>query len=571
LVGQFTSYQGLVPYALLIGLGLLIADSFRNDIEPVAFALVGSGAAAAVYAVAQRFGWDPIDWSLYGTILPGGSTLGNPNFAGSFFAVVTPLAIGLAILRRGPASLALLVANVGGVAAAASEGAVLAAVGGAAVCLGLLAASRWRPAPVVGAAVATLCALSIVGAVGAGLMSEDVASRSTSIQDRGWYWLAAGGMILDHPVAGHGPDSFAVEGVSYRRDEEGVLRAFAFTFDAHSVPLNLTASNGVIALAALVFLLLWTLRQAADDPVERSKRPSGLWVGFFGAAVAYFVQSLWATDQLSVRMGLWVALGSLAASRVPQATDAPAEGRERGWVPALALIGVVAAIAGALFALRLVRSDHLTWLAISADREGRPAQAALYLTDAVEIRGDHEYRKLLGRALGGVAQSSEDPEPLESAMRDAFAYLEDFPDPEGLATYASFLHSTADGSPEQEEESLTLFRKAVRIDGTNPLIRVGMSDVLIALGEPDAAHELLEPLFYGFPAQPQYWGALALANAHAGDFGPARNYMNQAFAIDPGDPRALAAQEIIEDAGRSDEVGLRTTPDALGGLVRRNG
>jgi len=540
-MGRYTSYQGLVPYLLVAGLGVAIAVVFRRDAWLPVATLVAAGALGSVYAIAQRLGLDVVDWSRYGGVLEGSAFFGNPNYAGSFFAVVAPLAL-VAIARGnrvlfGGAFLLLC----GGLVAAASEGAVLGAIGGCCVAGGSLLRSRSPWAYVAGAASAALCALLIVGAVGAGLASDAVADRSEPIRDRGHFWVAAGGTLLNDPLVGNGPNSFAIEGTSHRPIEQGIASGFGFTNDPHSAPLALASSNGIVALVGFVVVFVWVLKAGVSAPLNLARTAA------FGGAIAYFIQSLWATEQLPVRFAFWVCIGVLAATR-----SQTSEGRlrRRAMPPlagALAVVFLVASISG----YRLFDADRHVWAGIQARADGDLPGSVSAFARAVDARPDPEYRYLLGGSLGQLSLGSDDLDAVIPALDQAFAYVDEVPDVRGLATWASWVHRTAAGSTQREEKALALYTRAIERDPVNPLIKVGVSDVLIALGRPEEAHDLLIPLFFHFPPQAEFWGALALANVLLGNTESARSYMNSAFERDAEDPRAQATRELLEREANS--------------------
>ena len=125
MLGQFGRFQGLLPYALVVLLSLLVYDSFLEDVRPVVWTVVISAAVVSAYALIQTIGADPFVWNAFGAPTRAISTLGNPNFTGGLLAMALPLCAGLAVTettRSGTAvRLGLLIAA--GWIAARSEGA----------------------------------------------------------------------------------------------------------------------------------------------------------------------------------------------------------------------------------------------------------------------------------------------------------------------------------------------------------------------------------------------------------------------------------------------------------------
>ena len=542
-LGQYTSYQGLLPYAAVMLLAFLVADAFGGRGPQVARVLTAGAAVVATYAIAQSLGFDPIDWSMYGGLLEGGSTLGNPNFSASFLAIGVPLSLGTTLERRTITSWALVALVCGGLVAARSEGATAAAVAGVAVTLGWQA-RRGNAAKALAAIVAALCAFAIVAAVGAAAVSSGVADRSLSLRDRSYYWIAAGGALAEDPFLGRGPDSFALEGVRHRVPEEGVERAFAFTFDPHSAPLMLGSSNGLLALAGFIGVALWVFRKGSRAALAS---PTG--AAFFGAAVAYLVQSLWATEQLAVRTVFWATVGMIAVGLEarPGPSASESERRLHPWRAAAAIASLVPAL---WLAGRLVLSDHSALQGVRALGAGKRLEAAGHLTRAVGRAGLVQHRKMLGDVYVSLGVSGE--LPAEDALRGvegAYGFTHDVPDVDALAAYGNALLLLSGDQDEVAESALARYETAVALDPTNPLLRVGASDALLRLDRPDEAHDVLEPLFFFFPPQREFWGALALANVMSGDLQPARSYLDYATGLGPLDVRGEQARVALERLG----------------------
>jgi Flp pilus assembly protein TadD len=548
-LGQYTSYQGLLPYLLVIALGLLAADRFRDDPRPLAHALLAGSTTAALYGVIQWAGWDPLAWEDYGGILEAASTLGNPNYSGSVFALCLPLAFGM-LRASSPARRAWVVLSaavlLAGLLVSDSQIAWVAAVGGSAVVAGSIAGRRFARAPIVGVVVAALCALAVVAGVVATLLSDSAATRSMPLRDRGWYWVAAGGTIAESPVIGNGPDSFVLEGQGHRVVEEGVERGFAFTFDPHSAPLMLAASNGIVALVAFGFVIMWITRRVSSGSL------SPLTVAFLAPLVSYLIQSLGSTEQLTTRAIFWTCLAGLAVATEP--SRVPSTRSTEAVVPGRALVAVAfAAIVGVLSLLgvsKLLRADREVYLAMTAAADGDPVASALHMSRAVSIRDDAEYRKLLGAAYGRLAVANRDNEDGQTFLRSAraaYAYTETIPDAEAVTAYGSLLHSMARSADDLSEAEAVL-RRAVRLDPVNPLPRVALADVMLARGEPDEAYAALRRLFFFFPPQASYWGALSLTFAGSEDWDAASDYAEHALSIDPDEPRARRALDLVSDA-----------------------
>jgi putative inorganic carbon (HCO3(-)) transporter len=160
----------------------------------------------------------------------------------------------------------------------------------AALLLGLavLAALRWKPWPVLaaaGAAAAVALALVVLapGALNLETGSQAALDRATS----GRADLIEGGlrMVRDRPLTGFGSGSYAER---YREREDVSSEQVAAA--SHTIPLTVSAEQGVIGLAAYVVLVVLSFALLFDG--LRSRLASAPWPGVAavtraGLAAAY--------------------------------------------------------------------------------------------------------------------------------------------------------------------------------------------------------------------------------------------------------------------------------------------
>ena len=252
----------------------------------------------------------------------------DPNIYGRFLALVM-VALAAALLWSRRRSTAAIGA---GVLAVLWLGLVLSlsqsSFGALLTGLAILAAVRWRVAPVVAAAaVVALVSVALVllapGALGLRSGSERALDRATS----GRVGLVEGAlrMIGDRPVAGFGSGSFAER----YRAREGVRSADAAAI-SHTTPLTITAEQGAIGLLAYLLLLgtalltlfrglLAAVREGAtqDPPLARAIVAAA----FCGLVVHTYAYASFLEDPLT-----WVLLGA-GAALAPAAAAAPARVR----------------------------------------------------------------------------------------------------------------------------------------------------------------------------------------------------------------------------------------------------
>ncbi|MGH2730870.1 MAG: O-antigen ligase family protein [Actinomycetota bacterium] len=557
LLGLYGRFQGLIPYLMVVALGVLIADAFAGRTSSLAWAVVAGGAVMGGYALVQWLGADPYDWNIGGGSAAeiALSTTGNPNFTGGYLGVVLPVAVGVLWLDgkhriHAAVCVALIVT---GLYAADSQGGWGAGLAGTALVAGFFLAPRWRYARHAGAAVAGLVVVAAVVTVVVAVAAPDNGVTSETVRWRGWWWQAAAGMAGDSPIWGHGPNVFAYEGVHYRVADEAATLTYNFADDPHSVFMSFLANAGGQGALGFLVLMAWVVLTGAH--LSGSRTWAVVWLG---AAAAYFAQALVSIDELTLRLGLWTAVGGLAAATIElpgQAHGRRGTGRRRrprkeplkAWPAVVALS--LAMLGVTWWGINALIADGRVLDGQTLFARGRPEEARREFDRALDFRSDNVYRQNYGFQLGQVAlaRRPEGRDYLELSS-DAYAFVDDFPDIGAIVSYARILHGYAAAVPDLpqlDERALDLYKRAIAHDPLNPLTRVEASDVLNGIGRPQEAIDILEPATETGSRYAQWWGALSVARALLGDTAAAQEAIDRAFALYPGEGHAVQAQEIL--------------------------
>src|SRR3954452_22835480 len=126
------------------------------------------------------------------------------------------------------------------------------------VGLAVLAAVRWKAAPVIGAVGAALAVLAIVVfAIPGSVHLQGHSAKSLNRATSGRVDLMRGGlsMFADRPLYGYGSGSFAER---FRaREKKGQAQAASAS---HTIPITVAAEQGVVGLAAYLFVLVAAFR-----------------------------------------------------------------------------------------------------------------------------------------------------------------------------------------------------------------------------------------------------------------------------------------------------------------------
>ena len=559
ILGQQARFQGLIPYVLVILLGILVADAFRERSDELAMAFLWAGAIVGGYAIIQTIGADPFDWSLFGSPTEAISMTGNPNFTGGFLGIVLPIGLGVVLTDRGRRRVAirLLGLTVVGLVVARSQGGWAAGVAGSAIVGGYLFRDRFRWAQSAGWAMAAIVAIGTVGVVFLAMVRPDSRLTTSASLVRARWSEAAFGMGSAHPLAGRGPNSFAIEGVRHRPLEDAIAFELDFTDDPHSVPMAMFANLGLPGLVGFLGVFAWALRAFV-----RNDQVSLLQVAFMGAVVAYLVQSLVSVDELILRVGLWAALaGSLAVPYVEEKTRVPTpKSRSRGrsqptrenrgplhvvglGVIAVVSLGCIAWAASILVADVYVR-DGTTRFAMG-DADGGRAR----YESALSLRDSADYRGRLAFALKSLAidEGGNVDQELLIAADESFSFTDEIPYVFSIVGHARLLEDAARATDTFDTAAVDVYRRAMQLDPRNPVIRIELAHVLLRGDDPDLALDVLIDLKDVIGRQvPEYWGALALSAARAGEVELARTSAEIAMALAPEQPDATTALEILD-------------------------
>lgn len=564
LLGLYDRFQGLLPYVAVALLAVLVADSFDDRVDRLAWALAASATIVGLYAVIQVVGLDPLQWARADeAVSDAGSTIGNPNFTGGFLAMTIPLFIGLWIERADKRLViaAMTCAAAAGWVVAFSQGAWIAGAAGVVVTLGVFGADRMSWTRVASFGVAGLVAVAVVGQVLLGVARGGGPFVPGTVLLRAEAWKGAVAMAVDSPLVGRGPNAYAVEGVQHRTLADALRIGYDYPNDPHSVFLAMATAAGILGTLGFLAMLVWIVRRAARV------RGGNVWgAAVLGAIVAYLIQSLVSIDELSLRVTFWALLGALAlaSTRADEVEMAP-DGRrstsrkKRRRNEPLQYptgVGVIAIVAILLIWLtgRFFMADVSALQGVVHAGSRELTEARSDFERAIELRPEYEYQRLYGLRVGAVAL--QPPEPNESAIesaKDAFSFLDEFPHVSMLVERARILQAAAIFDESSLEESLASWERARELDPLNPLIAVEMTGVLVQLQRPEDGRAVLEPFSDDVGDRlPQYWGALALVRAQTGDVESANDALTRGLALNPEDSWVREAAIFLESRDRAE-------------------
>lgn len=438
LLGGSDLMTGAITWLTCLWLSVLVGQyvTDTSGLKQAAWALVGGGSVVALVGVLQALGLDvlnyQIDSSQVWMLMRGSSTLGNPDYTGSYLVAPALVALGLWRAEReqlkrylavGAAALCVLGAFV-----TLTRGAWLGLAAGATVFAVLtLDRSRpeWRKAlSVFAAAAAGVLAIGVLIA-GPGWVAlrfapdTDVRGGLLDMLSSGrvTMWTDAIAVAGRHPLFGTGADRFALGAYPVQRDLvfEGGSR-FVLQ-DPHNVALMTLGIFGIPALLALGTLLFFVISDARGWLSKATRGSAGhtMYAAWFSALVGVLVTAVFAVTTLPFLFVLLLTVGVVMAPSLK-----PLE--NRSWVWMVSAATAVAVIGAGLYGagLSFAASRHLA--------QARYADARFHLEEAnrltpwdTRIRTEYLGRKVSAyqdRLTGtDVALAQEAVDEIETGIR----------------------------------------------------------------------------------------------------------------------------------------------------------
>jgi O-antigen ligase len=328
-IGTYTRYESL-PMRLSY-LGLLVSAVWllrdRRSREWVVAAFVFGTCVASLEGVQQ--------WAAQVAFRPDGN-LGNANLLAALVAMAVPLAVDRT-LRGGVfvvAWAAAVIVLVAGLLVTTSRSGGFGVLAG---CLTLAVfASRGRL--LIGTALTSLWIIGI--GLFVMLASPLRVLNNDPPELRLHLWGDALRMIAARPVTGWGEDA---TGLSFGHFLSQDYASFVSFDRVHSGPLDIAATQGVLGLAALGWVLVVLFRGAWQHRLDRDV------AALSAALVGFTVWVLFNFDWSPATGAFWLLAGTLWAGLSPPRAPGTATVGGRIWQPGVAVILVALAVVFAVF------------------------------------------------------------------------------------------------------------------------------------------------------------------------------------------------------------------------------
>jgi O-antigen ligase len=242
-------------------------------------------------------------------------TLQHPNLLGSYLVMLLPLALLLAVARRGRSRLRVLArlslgAGLLLLAITFSRGAWTGIVLAVPLAL-ILAAGRHHVTPAQATAGILLTAAAVLAALALPPIAQRLfASDPRNISFRVDLNTVGLAMWKAHILTGIGLNTFVENAAAF--DSRHISMA---KVPAHNIYLLWLAETGVAGLLGWVAFLLWSLKRCLRTAASADRLASLLGIGFFAGTVALFVAELFSfsTRIDAIQQGFMVLLGMVVA------------------------------------------------------------------------------------------------------------------------------------------------------------------------------------------------------------------------------------------------------------------
>lgn len=332
ILGKDQRQLGLITYSGLAIYMLVTSKYFsfksKRKLQQAIFFI---GTVNIVYGLMQHTGNDFVKWNnQYNPII---GTLGNPNFAASFMAIVATLSFSFMFNRSSTTFVKLmyllitagLLVNI--YFSDAKQG-ILSSGLGILVFLCIQIFKKNHKFGVASFSTLFIIAIfSILGMLQLGPLEKYLYKDSISL--RGFYWRAGISMLQNNLLTGVGLDRYGENFKKYREVGYPLTRGFELTStNAHNVPIQLFATGGLflgISYLAVIFYIFFcgikNIKSFENDELIFSS-------GIFSAWIAYIAQSIISIDNIGLTIWGWILGGAIVGLSLSKNTEPSTRNKE---------------------------------------------------------------------------------------------------------------------------------------------------------------------------------------------------------------------------------------------------
>ena len=312
--GETQRKTGFITY-LCLSIFLLFAAKYITDAVRKQFYFYSliTLALFATYGSIQYLGFDFIQWvNPYNSII---STLGNPNYASAFLAVMATFCFSAIFLNVSNFLKAIhIVIVIWSVAliylSDSKQGLVSIAIGTAVVAGVQILNYKRKLGYLFFALFGFFGLISILGMLQIGPASYYLYKDSVTL--RGYYWQAGISMFKSNPILGVGLDRYGANFSQYKDLDFVVSRGFELmSSNAHNIPIQIFATGGLFY--GITYLMINTyIFYRAIKGIRLLRGDSLVFIsGIFAAWLAYQAQAIVSIENIGMAVWGWVFGGSI--------------------------------------------------------------------------------------------------------------------------------------------------------------------------------------------------------------------------------------------------------------------
>ena len=312
--GETQRKTGFITY-LCLSIFLLFAAKYITDAvrKQYYFYSLITLALFATYGSIQYLGFDFIQWvNPYNSII---STLGNPNYASAFLAVMATFCFSAIFLKVSnflkAVHIVIVIWSVALIYLSDSKQGLVSIAIGTAVVAGVQILNYKRKLGYLFFALFGFFGLiSILGMLQIGPASYYLYKDSVTL--RGYYWQAGMSMFKSNPLLGVGLDRYGANFSQYKDLDFVVSRGFELmSSNAHNIPIQIFATGGLFY--GITYLMINTyIFYRAIKGIRLLRGDSLVFIsGIFAAWLAYQAQAIVSIENIGMAVWGWVFGGSI--------------------------------------------------------------------------------------------------------------------------------------------------------------------------------------------------------------------------------------------------------------------
>jgi putative inorganic carbon (HCO3(-)) transporter len=321
--------EGLATILLYFSLFLIARQQGTISKKNIFYILI-AGCIVVIYGILQSYGLEffPRDYIRVNWILPF-STIGNPNFLGTYIVLLLPFAVHLFIVEKKKLGLFIYVVLFYGLLTTMTRGTWIGAFFSILLYLSILLYNRkriptsWKDIIIFGV-VTILCLIvfdiSISGGFFLRLLSitlefGKVLTGADNLEQAGSYrmfiWLKTIELIRMRPLFGFGLENLHVAFEQYFSSDIIETLGRPLIIDrAHNEYLHIVVSSGFPALVLYLSFIILVVRKGVARLLELPYA-----IPLLVAVVGYLIQAFFNISVVAVAPIFWIFLGFLASSK----------------------------------------------------------------------------------------------------------------------------------------------------------------------------------------------------------------------------------------------------------------